>query len=1001
MGFLKTIFDSNEREVKRLWPLVEKVNALEPQIQALGDEQLRGKTEEFRSRLRNGETPDDLLPEAFAVVREAAVRAIGQRHFDVQLMGGMVLHQGRIAEMKTGEGKTLVATLPLYLNALEGKGSHLVTVNDYLAKHGAQWMAPIYHLLGLTLGIVQGASAETGDLGASYIHDPDFENDDPKQQFLRPCEKREAYLADITYVNNSEIGFDYLRDNMAMSPDELSLRELNFAIVDEVDSILVDEARTPLIISGYVEESTDKYFKVDRVVSRLARQEEKDLGQAQKEVIKPGDYTVDEKARTAMLTETGTAKVEEALGLENLADDFEMMHHVNAALKARFVYKNDVDYVVREGQVIIVDEFTGRLMFGRRYSDGLHQAIEAKEGVKVEHESQTLATITYQNFFRLYTKLAGMTGTAKTEEEEFRKIYGLDVVCVPTNLPMIRKDYPDVIYKTEEAKFCGIVMELLYLYNRQQPVLVGTRSIEVSERLSGRLMSDKLQLLMATLILRAALEERKDIDKDTRGKHTQLINTKLDDLTLGRLKGLARDLNVDLDMTATENIAKGAALITDHMDYLNRHSKNGKDGPPEGSVERITDTTKLAEALQGGIPHNVLNAKYHEREAQIIAEAGRMGAVTIATNMAGRGVDIILGGKAEGTAAGKTPEAESVRQRGGLHILATERHESRRIDNQLRGRSGRQGDPGSSRFYVSLEDELWRLFGDKSNSFLLASWPEEMPVDAKLLSKMIERAQKKVEMNHFGIRKRTLEYDDVKNVQRDLIYKERRKILEGADLKESILESVEKIIDHEIDLYCSREISADEWDMHTLFETLDETMGVSLVIRPKDLEGRSREDLKEFLESAAYHIYEEREKMIDAQAEQPGYMRHLERWVALHTVNQKWIDHLASMDYLEEGIHLRGYAQQDPLVAYKKEAYAMFQELLYSIQHDIVAWMYHVQIQQNPVRRQAYHPIATGDGEGNGSAAPVRLKDKVGRNDPCPCGSGKKYKRCCLNKETV
>jgi len=1001
MSILKALFDSNEREIKRMIPVVQRINALELQMKALSDGQLRAKTEEFRERLAKGETLDDLLPEAFAAVREASVRTIGLRHFDVQMMGGMVLHQGRIAEMKTGEGKTLVATLALYLNALEGKGAHLVTVNDYLAKRDAQWMGPIYHALGLSVGVVQGASAETGDLGASYLYDPEYDDGDPRHKALRPCEKRESYLADITYVNNSEIGFDYLRDNMAMSPDELVLRELNYAIVDEVDSILIDEARTPLIISGYVEESTDKYYKVDRVIARLTRQEEKDLGQGQKDIIKPGDYTVDEKARTAMLTETGTARVEEALGLPNLADDFEMMHYVNAALKARYIYKKDVDYVVREGQVIIVDEFTGRLMFGRRYSDGLHQAIEAKEGVKIEHESQTLATITYQNFFRLYNKLAGMTGTAKTEEEEFRKIYGLDVVCIPTNLPMIRKDYPDVIYKTEEAKFRGISMEILYLYNKQQPVLVGTRSIEVSERLAERLMSDKLQLLAAILLLRSALEERKDLDKETRQKYTRLLNTRLDDLTIGRLKGIARELNVDLEVLKPENIQKVAAIITDHMEYLNRHGRNGEKARPEEAV-RIADTTKLEEALREGIPHNVLNAKYHEKEAQIIAEAGRKGAVTIATNMAGRGVDIILGGKIEGPMAGKTPEAEEVKRLGGLHILGTERHESRRIDNQLRGRSGRQGDPGTSRFYVSLEDELWRLFGDKSNSFLLASWPEEMPVDAKLLSKMIERAQKKVEMNNFGIRKRVLEYDDIKNLQRDLIYKERRKILEGADLRESILESVEKVIDHEMSLYCSPEVGRDDWDLRGLFESLDETMGLSVYLRPRDLEGKSRDQLREYLVAAAHQLYGERERLIDEQAGAPGYMRQVERWVALHTINQKWIDHLASMDYLEEGIHLRSYAQQDPLVAYKKEAYAMFQELLFSIQHDIVAWMYHIQIQrESQPRRQVYRPIVTGSGEDGGGSGTVRLKEKVGRNDPCPCGSGKKYKKCCLNKNVA
>ncbi len=1020
MDLLK-LFSSNEREIKGFRKIVEKINALEPSTKALSNEQLRAKTDEFRERYRTAvdrenfteeelaqarrDALNDLLPEAFAVVREASVRTLGLRHFDVQMIGGIVLNQGRIAEMKTGEGKTLVATLPLYLNGLTGRGAHLVTVNDYLSKRDARWNGPVFHLLGMSVGSIHGQSAETGDVGRSFIYDPEYVPEDPNEwEHLRPITRREAYACDITYGTNHEFGFDYLRDNMAFREEDLVQRELAYAIVDEVDSILIDEARTPLIISGYSYRSSDMYYKMDRVARRL---------------IKDKDYTVDEKARTAMLTEEGTAKVEELTGCGNLADpeNLEINQYINAALLAHAIWKKDTDYVVKDGQVIIVDEFTGRLMFGRRWGNGLHQAVEAKEGVKVEEENQTLATITYQNFFRLYDKLAGMTGTAKTEEDEFRKIYALDVVEIPTNREVIRKDMADVVYKTEEAKFRGITAEVLKAHCREQPVLVGTRSIEVSERISDRLLSERLQLLAGTIILRDAIE-RSDLSSDEKKQLHTVLNTRFDQLDIHKLGKIAKRLDVDPDMTSEENILKLAMLL---------------DIRPSGRK-------RLRESLKEGIVHNILNAKFHEMEAQIISQAGRRGAVTIATNMAGRGVDIILGGTGlseEEEAESRqeladfdmadltwdfetwktnnpdkyesaTPEALDVILRGGLYIIGSERHESRRIDNQLRGRAGRQGDPGVSKFFVSLEDELWRLFGDKSNSFLLSGWQEDQAIDAKILSKMIERSQKKVEMHHFEQRKHVLEYDDVMNVQRETIYGQRRKILQGVDLRPTVVGYLNQTVMDAIGTFCPEGTHPADYDTDGLFHFVNEILPLELVLKPEDLKGRRREELEDMLAEVVEKTYEAKEQEIG-----PELMRDIERHVALDLINRKWIDHLDAMDYLREGITLRGYAQRDPVVEYKKEAYALFQEMLTSIQDDMARTMYRIQTKEPPRRRRMTYanvmelsgevPAGMGDGADAGPmsrthAAPKNPSQKVGRNDPCPCGSGKKFKKCCLGK---
>ncbi|NPV79322.1 MAG: preprotein translocase subunit SecA [Firmicutes bacterium] len=889
-GFVKNLFDFNRKELIRLQEKVREINALEPEISRLSDEELVSKTDEFRERVANGESLDDLLPEAFAVVREASVRTLGMRHFDVQLMGGIVLHEGRIAEMKTGEGKTLVATLPVYLNALEGKGVHVVTVNDYLARRDAEWMGAIYRFLKLKVGVI--------------THDLDVEG------------RKEAYAADITYGTNNEFGFDYLRDNMVLRKEDMVQRSLNYAIVDEVDSILIDEARTPLIISGQAEKPTDLYYKFARIVTRLRPEE---------------DYTVDEKAKTVAITEAGVAKVEKMLNVDNLYDDAnnDLAHYLNQALRAHALMKRDRDYVVKDGKVIIVDEFTGRLMFGRRYSDGLHQAIEAKENVRIERESQTLASITFQNYFRMYRKLAGMTGTAATEEEEFRKIYGLDVVVIPTNAPMIRVDHPDMVYKTERAKFAAVVKEIVELHKKGQPVLVGTISIEKSERLSALLSRE-------------------------------------------------------------------------------------------------------------GVPHQVLNAKYHEKEAEIIAQAGRLGAVTIATNMAGRGTDIVLGGNPEYIARQKlrslgydpsvifaatergpsnVPEVLEAREKyreilaevkketdaehekvvalGGLHIIGTERHESRRIDNQLRGRAGRQGDPGSSRFYVSLEDDLMRLFGGEMITKWMErlGWEEDVPIEHPRLSRSIEMAQKRVEARNFDIRKQVLEYDDVMNKQREVIYKERRRVLEGTDLKPVILDMIHEVIKGLVDAYAGEKVHPDEWDLEGLLNQLEIVFGFKFNMSEEQLRSRGRNSLLADLYEIARTAYDEKEKLIGADE-----MRALERFIMLRIVDAKWMDHLEAMDDLREGIGLRAYGERNPLIEYKMEAFDLFNSMIAGIREDTVRWVFRfnpAQTARHPVEKPRIAVVTNRD-EDEGHPKPVKRNvKKVGRNDPCPCGSGKKYKKCC------
>jgi len=1094
VAFLRNLFDNNERDIARYRKVVEQINALEPRYERLSNAQLRAKTDEFRHFVQNewckrmdalrndhwdtlsdsdkkdrtrkalDDVLDQILPDAFAVVREASKRTLGQRHYDVQLIGGIACHDGRIAELKTGEGKTLMATLPLYLNALAGRGAHLVTANDYLSKVGAVWMGPIYHFLGMSVGIIQGQSPETGDEGGSYVYDPQHEDPDPRFTYCRRVSRAEAYACDVTYGTNNEFGFDYLRDNMAFAKEALVQRDLHFAIVDEVDSILIDEARTPLIISGFVEEDTSKYYKVDRVVRNMRggkepkTQQEKDDPNSDRN--NPNiHYLVDEKQKTVSLTDAGVELAERALqsiGLldpsHNLADDPAIMHHVTAAMKAHAVFKKDIDYVVKDGEIIIVDEFTGRLMFGRRYSDGLHQAIEAKEGVEIKHESQTLATITFQNLFRLYLKLAGMTGTAKTEEDEFRKIYGLDVVVVPTNKPMIRKDHPDVIYKVAEHKLRGIAAEILRLYARQQPVLVGTRSIEMSEKVSSRITAQNLQALAAYTLIRYRMEVSKGLDKARKDQWMTVLNQNLDTLTIGKLAPIARELGLNPDPLHEDNLRE---FITLPIMYGGLEL----EAAPE-IVNRVRD------ALLHTIPHNILNAKYHEKEAIIIAEAGRKGAVTIATNMAGRGVDILLGGKPRDMqlppgqdanlvseapvppgapdgpgqtgepATSETPQqaelgfrrgglpgsvldtvttlepeehrraADEVRALGGLFILGTERHESRRIDNQLRGRSGRQGDPGESRFYVSLEDELWRLFGDRSNHPFLRGWPEDQAMDAKILSRMIERAQKKVEAYHFESRKHVLQYDDVMNKQREIIYGERRRILEGADLRETILGFLRQTVSDAVAMFCPPADPPSEWPIDELYDGLDQYFPLSLYATQDDLRGKPREELEDYLTTLIEEAYVAKEREIGEVVGDPDALRELERRVALDVINRKWMEHLANMDYLREGIGLRGYAQQDPLVVYQKEAFEMFENMQHAIQDEIARIMFHVQLVQEspqPPRRE-YNTWTNLDDGGNGAQPvggagagrqPARNPGrKLGRNDPCWCGSGKKYKLC-------
>jgi preprotein translocase subunit SecA len=841
MKLLTKVFGSkNERELRRLQPTVDRINALEAAMQAMSEAELRAQTGRFKERVERGESLDELLPEAFAAVREASVRTLKMRHFDVQLLGGMVLHQGKIAEMKTGEGKTLVATLPAYLNALTGKGMHIVTVNDYLARRDTEWMGHIYRFLGLQVGTV--------------VHG------------LTDAERQAAYAADITYGTNNEFGFDYLRDNMKFERGTLVQRELNYAIVDEVDSILIDEARTPLIISGPAEKSTDLYYQVNSLIPKLVRDR---------------DFSVDEKARTSTLTEEGVGRCEKLMQVENLYDPgcIELLHHINQALKAHSLFKRDVDYIVKDGEVIIVDEFTGRLMPGRRYSEGLHQALEAKEGVKIENENQTLATITFQNYFRMYQKLAGMTGTADTEAAEFKKIYNLDVMVVPTHRPMIRIDNADVIYKTKREKYEAVLDEIEQLHAKGQPVLVGTISIDVSEQLSKKL--------------------------------------------------------------------KGR-----------------------------------------GIPHEVLNAKHHEKEAQIVAMAGQRGQVTISTNMAGRGTDIVLG--------------PAVVDLGGLHILGTERHESRRIDNQLRGRSGRQGDPGSSRFYLALDDDLLRIFGGERITGIMEKlgMQEGEPIEHGLISRAIENAQSKVEGHNFDIRKHLIEYDDVMNQQREVIYGQRREILMGKDLRPVIMDMIREITGRIADAFTAEKTHAEYWDLKAISDAIYKQFNFRPQgLTPETVSPMTPEDLAELIRGEVVRAFEGREAAIGAET-----YRRLEHVVMLQTIDNLWKDHLLSMDHLKEGIGLRGYAQQNPLLVYKKEGFEMFQTLMDRIEEETLAILFRIQIaapermetlQIERSRPQRLTFSGSGGGEPPRKAPAHRSPDKVGRNSPCPCGSGKKYKKCC------
>jgi len=837
-NLLTKVFGSkNERELKKLRPVVEIINSLEPAVQAMSDERLKAQTPKLKTRFENGESLDDILPEAFATVREASVRTLKMRHFDVQLIGGMVLHSGKIAEMKTGEGKTLVATLSAYLNALTGRGVHIITVNDYLAKRDTEWMGQIYRFLGLSMGTI--------------LHG------------LDDTERKAAYGADITYGTNNEFGFDYLRDNMKFDMESIVQGNLIYAIVDEVDSILVDEARTPLIISGPAEKSTDLYHSVNTIIPRLNRD---------------ADFSIDEKARSVTMTEEGIARAENLLKVDNLYDpkQIELLHHINQSLKAHTLFKRDVDYIVKNGEVIIVDEFTGRLMPGRRYSEGLHQALEAKEGVRVENENQTLATVTFQNYFRMYEKLAGMTGTADTEATEFKKIYDLDVMVIPTHQQMIRKDYPDVIYKTRKEKFNAAMDEIVDLHREGQPVLVGTVSIDVSESFSKQLKKK-------------------------------------------------------------------------------------------------------------GIQHTVLNAKNHEKEAEIISMAGQKGAVTISTNMAGRGTDIVLG--------------DGVTDLGGLHILGTERHESRRIDNQLRGRSGRQGDPGSSRFYLALEDDLLRIFGGERITGVMEKlgMEEGESIELNLISKAIENAQGKVEGHNFNIRKQLLDYDDVMNAQREVIYRHRREALMGEDLKGSIMNMISEISDGIAGDFSDDKTLPDEWDWNGVKESVFNQFGFHLKTPDEDaLDGLTREGLAEMIDEEVAGKYADKEAAVT-----PEYLRQLERYIMLQTVDNLWKDHLLSMDHLKEGIGLRGYGQQNPLIVYKKEAYEMFQDMISRIMEETVGILFRIQIEApekiNDLRQpKEQKMVYSSGGEADQTKKPVRREQKkVGRNAPCPCGSGKKYKKCC------
>ena len=854
MGFLEKIFGNySEKELKKIKPIVDKIESYDSAMQALTDEELRAKTSEFKRRFKDGETLDQLLPEAFAAVREAAWRVRGMKPFRVQLIGGIVLHQGRIAEMKTGEGKTLVAVMPAYLNAIEGEGVHIVTVNDYLAHRDSDWMGEIFRFMGLSVGcILNGLTSE---------------------------ERQDAYDCDITYATNNELGFDYLRDNMVVRKENLVQRGLHYAIIDEVDSILIDEARTPLIISGSGSKSTQLYEIADNFVKRLTKgrilNEEDALNPLIKEDLQEeGDFVVDEKAKSVTLTQEGVEKAEKFFNVENLSDpeNIEILHHINNALKANYNMFKDQNYVVQNDEILIVDEFTGRIMPGRRYSDGLHQAIEAKEHVKVKRESKTLATITFQNFFNKYTKKSGMTGTAQTEEAEFRNIYNMDVVCIPTNKPVIRVDKTDVVYTTEGGKFRAVVNEIKEAHEKGQPVLVGTITIEKSELLSGMLKRE-------------------------------------------------------------------------------------------------------------GIPHQVLNAKFHEKEAEIVALAGQKDAVTIATNMAGRGTDIQLG--------------EGVKELGGLKIIGTERHESRRIDNQLRGRAGRQGDPGESRFFISMEDDLMRLFGSEKTKEVVEKMGigEDEPIEAGILAKAIESAQKKVEGNNFSTRKHLLEYDEVMNEQREIIYRERRRVLDGEDLRDNIQNMIDQIIDRIVDKYIPDETPAKDWDMVGFNEGIHEIIPVkgNFLITEDKKDKVTKDSFKGDMKKLAHRLYELKEKEINDSEK----MRELERVVLLKVIDQHWMDHIDNMDQMRQGIGLQSLAQKDPLIEYKYASYDMFEEMSNGIQDDTVKTLYRVRVVTEPKREEVAQPMFTNKDDTDTKKPVQRKNEKVGRNDPCPCGSGKKYKNCC------
>ena len=851
--FSKVFGTRSEHEVKRIMPLVEKTESLRPEMQKLTDEQLRDKTREFRKRLDEGETLDDLLPEAFAVVREGAKRVLGMEHYRVQIIGGVILHQGRIVEMKTGEGKTLVSTLPAYLNALEGKGVHIVTVNDYLAKRDAEWMGKVHEFLGLTVGVVL--------------------ND------MKPEERRAAYGCDITYVTNNELGFDYLRDNMVIYKEQLVQRDLHYCIIDEIDSVLIDEARTPLIISGQSGKSTKLYEVCDILAQQLERGEAshemtKMAAIMGEEVVETGDFVVNEKDKIVNLTEQGVKKVEKFFNIENLADpeNLEIQHNITLALRAHNLMHKDQDYVVKDDEILIVDEFTGRIMPGRRYSDGLHQAIEAKEHVKVKRESKTLATITFQNFFNKYDKKGGMTGTALTEEKEFRDIYGMDVVEIPTNRPVQRKDLEDAVYMTKKEKFNAVVEAVKEAHAKQQPVLVGTITIETSELLSRMLRRE-------------------------------------------------------------------------------------------------------------GIQHNVLNAKFHELEAEIVAQAGQAGAVTIATNMAGRGTDIKLD--------------DVAREAGGLKIIGTERHESRRIDNQLRGRSGRQGDPGESRFYISLEDDLMRLFGSERlmKVFTSLGVAENEQIEHKMLSNAIQKAQEKIEFNNFGIRKNLLDYDQVNNDQREIIYKERRQVLDGENMRDTIYKMITDIVDSTVDMCFSDEVESVDWNLDEFNPMMTSIIPIEPLTTEK-IQGKRKDEVKQQLKEEAVKLYE----MKEAEFPEAEQLRELERVVLLKSIDSKWMDHIDDMELLRQGIGLVGYGQKDPVVEYKTRAFKMFNDMIDAIQEDTVRMLYHVHVEQKIEREQVAKVTGTNKDDTSVKKPVQRKEDKVYPNDPCPCGSGKKYKQCCGRK---